>query len=91
MFKIVALLCIFLLFNHAKANDAPLLPPNEDSVYESYRLPVAVTPENYKLEVITHLNDTEGFLFRGNVWITVRIKIEFNSILHKNQVTAKAQ
>jgi hypothetical protein len=80
------------VFNHATAaDDAPLVPPNEESVYDSYRLPTAVTPEHYKLEVITHLNDSQGFLFYGSVWITVRIKIEFNSILHKNQVNSKAQ
>lgn len=86
MCKLVALLCAFLLFNHtnAEGEDAPPLPPSEESVYDSYRLPTAVTPENYKLEVLTHLNDTEGFLFRGSVWITVRMKTEFNLILHKN-------
>lgn len=38
-----------------------------------YRLPQTVHPEHYKLEVITHLNDTnDGFRFSGRVWIKVR-------------------
>lgn len=45
--------------------------PVAEIPYDSYRLPTAITPENYKLNVITHLNDTEGFIFRGSVWITV--------------------
>lgn len=37
-----------------------------------YRLPQTVHPEHYKLEVITHLNDTnDGFRFSGRVWIKV--------------------
>lgn len=37
-----------------------------------YRLPQTVHPEHYKLEVITHLNDTnDGFRFSGRVWIRI--------------------
>lgn len=80
MIKLVTLLSVFLLVSYtaAEGEDAPLVPPQEDSVYDSYRLPTAITPENYKLDVITHLNDTEGFVFRGSVWITVRTKIKLN-------------
>ena len=42
-----------------------------EEVYDNYRLPTAVIPENYKLEVTTHLGDKEGFTFKGNVLITV--------------------
>jgi hypothetical protein len=41
------------------------------AVYDNYRLPTSITPENYKLEIFTHLNDSEGFTFRGIVEITV--------------------
>ena len=44
-----------------------------EEVYDNYRLPTAVTPENYKLEVTTHLGDKEGFTFKGNVLITVSL------------------
>ena len=44
-----------------------------EEVYDSNRLPTAVTPENYKLEIITHLDDEEGFTFKGNVLITVSL------------------
>lgn len=55
-----------------------LQPPSvtPPAVYDDYRLPTAITPENYKLNVITHLNDTEGFIFRGSVWITVSWKVD---------------
>ena len=80
MLKLVTLLSVFLLLSKVNGDsDAPLEPPHEDSVYDSYRLPTAVTPENYKLDVTTHLNETEGFLFRGSVWITVRTKTSNSS------------
>ena len=44
-----------------------------EEVYDNYRLPTAITPENYKLEVTTHLGDKEGFTFKGNVLITVSL------------------
>jgi hypothetical protein len=44
---------------------------NKDVADNNYRLPTAITPENYNLEIFTHLNDSEGFLFRGFVAITV--------------------
>lgn len=81
--SVLAFLFAFL-FSSVKCQNITeddLQPPQEaNPVYDSYRLPVAVTPENYKLNVITHLNDTEGFVFRGNVWITVSLSREkFNS------------
>jgi hypothetical protein len=90
MFQFVALLSVILLAQAAPdGENAALQLPNEDAVYDSYRLPTAITPENYKLDVITHLNDTEGFVFRGSVWITVRMKTStIHSILHKNQGAA---
>lgn len=69
-FAIVCLCFALLLCGGQADGEQPM--EEKDEVYDSYRLPTAITPENYKLEVITHLNDTEGFLFRGIVWITVR-------------------
>lgn len=43
-----------------------------DEVDDNYRLPTAVTPENYKLEVTTYLNGKDDYTFEGNVLITVR-------------------
>lgn len=69
MLKVVFLVYALLAFHgiSAELEEANV----EEAIYDSYRLPTAVTPENYKLEVVTHLNDTEGFVFRGLVWITV--------------------
>lgn len=75
MFKFaIVLLCFTLVIHHGFADSEVAPPEDKDEVYDSYRLPTAVTPENYRLEVITHLNDTEGFAFRGVVWITVRTR-----------------
>lgn len=71
MFKIAVLAFVCLLLHQALGDENEI--PNDENIYDNYRLPTAVTPENYKLEVITDLNDTAGFLFRGHVWITVRI------------------
>lgn len=71
MFRIAAIAFILLLFHRALADSIDAQP--DDTIYDTYRLPKAITPENYKLFVITHMNDTEGFVFRGSVWITVRI------------------
>lgn len=35
------------------------------------RLPHSISPEHYKLKVLTHLNDTNPFQFKGEVFITV--------------------
>lgn len=42
---------------------------------DEYRLPTAFTPEHYKLAVITHLGDADGFSFSGNVRIKVNVPL----------------
>lgn len=70
MVKLAVFVFAVLLIQYASAEGEVAM--SEEVMYDSYRLPTAVTPENYKLNVITHLNDTEPFGFRGVVWITVR-------------------
>ena len=36
-----------------------------------YRLPSNVKPENYRVEIETHLDEEQGFKFNGREWITV--------------------
>lgn len=36
---------------------------------EKYRLPKSIRPDYYKLNVLTHINDDEGFKFIGDVSI----------------------
>lgn len=57
------------LENNSEQNNSTTT--NKDVTDNNYRLPTAITPENYNLEIFTHLNDSEGFLFRGFVEITV--------------------
>ncbi|XP_055705019.1 aminopeptidase N-like [Phlebotomus papatasi] len=60
-----------------------------------YRLPGDIIPEKYRLAVVTHMNDDEGFRFTGKVWIKImpikpdvpviklhskKLKIRFNEI-----------
>lgn len=42
------------------------------AVLANYRLPAEVMPENYKLEILSHLGVEENFDFDGKVWIQVR-------------------
>lgn len=37
----------------------------------SIRLPNTITPDHYKLKVLTHLNDAHGFQYKGDVFIKV--------------------
>lgn len=36
-----------------------------------FRLPEHIHPLHYKLRIVTHLDDEEGFKFTGKVWIKV--------------------
>uniref|UniRef100_A0A1B0GH90 Secreted protein n=1 Tax=Lutzomyia longipalpis TaxID=7200 RepID=A0A1B0GH90_LUTLO len=36
-----------------------------------YNLPGDIIPERYRLAVVTHINDDEGFRFTGKVWISL--------------------
>lgn len=38
-----------------------------------YRLPTNVHPEHYKVKILTHLGDENGFIFKGKVWIKVSV------------------
>lgn len=71
MLKVTLTVLVILAIHGLLAEEVIKVEEEDENVYDSYRLPTAITPENYKLEVTTHLNDTEGFLFRGVVWITV--------------------
>uniref|UniRef100_U5EU86 Aminopeptidase n=1 Tax=Corethrella appendiculata TaxID=1370023 RepID=U5EU86_9DIPT len=56
--------------------------------YTSYRLPKSFHPENYKLEVHTHLNDSYGFKYFGKVWITTICDEDATNItLHSKNLT----
>lgn len=44
------------------------------TISDAYRLPKTFHPENYRLKVITHLDeDGRGHRFTGKVWIAVSI------------------
>lgn len=61
---------------------------NAAASYKHYRLPTAVRPEHYKLEIATHLNDEKGFEFSGLVGITIQVLDNANNItLHAKNLT----
>ena len=58
------------------------------SSYDHFRLPTAIKPEHYKLEIITHLNDSKGFEFSGKVYIRILVNENTNNItLHSKNLT----
>lgn len=62
---IFSILWGYCLCNHNGTTRAVTKPtPN-------YRLPRTIFPEHYKLNVLTHINDDEGFKYYGDVRIKV--------------------
>lgn len=58
------------------------------SSYDHYRLPTSVRPEHYRLEIVTHLDDENGFEFSGLVGITINVFENSNNItLHAKNLT----
>lgn len=53
----------------------------------SYRLPTSFNPEHYKVKVLTHLGDSDGFKFSGRVWIKMLCNNDTNNItLHSKNL-----
>lgn len=75
----VKIFSVLLLIAYASAIPRPQQNQQSNNTPDiadnNYRLPSSITPENYKLEIFTHLNDTEGFIFRGVVTIKVIITV----------------
>lgn len=71
--------------NGEEEEKQPVKEEGEDNAvkreYDNYRLPLSITPDNYKLEIFTHLNDSEGFAFNGIVEITVSARPKHVSIV----------
>lgn len=72
-----AKLLVFCILS-AIATYATVLPSDEavavaktDVPSEVYRLPQTMFPEYYKLNLLTHIDDEEGFRFLGKVSILV--------------------
>lgn len=55
------------------ASDGGALVAKTDVPSEVYRLPQTIFPEYYKLNLLTHIDDEEGFRFLGNVSILVSL------------------
>lgn len=58
----ITLLCSIIKLNVAAAE------------INNYRLPKSIHPEHYKVQILTHLGDENGFKFYGKVWIKVNIQ-----------------
>lgn len=76
LFLSAAALCV--LISGCWTQDTVIVPPAaaiaEEVVSSSaniFRLPENIHPLHYKLRIVTHLDDEEGFKFTGKVWIKV--------------------
>lgn len=69
----VSAVCIIISAYATAQEEAVLIPAEETSVpvENVFRLPQNVHPLHYKLRIVTHLDDEEGFKFTGKVWIKV--------------------
>lgn len=65
----IVIVTLFSLYSSAAVVDSD--EPKKDVSYEKYRLPKSIRPDYYKLNVLTHINDDEGFKFIGDVAIKV--------------------
>ncbi|KAJ6638815.1 Aminopeptidase N [Pseudolycoriella hygida] len=53
----------------------------------NYRLPTSLKPEHYKLQVVTHLGDNDGFKFSGKVWIKITCEQDSKNVtLHSKNL-----
>ncbi|XP_058444534.1 aminopeptidase N-like [Malaya genurostris] len=61
---------------------------NTETSYTSYRLPKALRPEHYNLQVLTHLGDERGFFFSGRVLIKMICDQDTTNVtLHSKNLT----
>ncbi|XP_058833105.1 aminopeptidase N [Topomyia yanbarensis] len=59
-----------------------------ETTYTNYRLPKALRPEHYSLQVLTHLGDERGFLFTGRVLIRMICDEDVTNVtLHSKNLT----
>lgn len=66
-------LCILMTQALQDGTDSLIVPPIE-SEKNVFRLPEYIHPLHYKLRIVTHLDDEEGFKFTGKVWIKVSMQ-----------------
>lgn len=57
--------------NYCKCDEPIAVNAKINVTKANYRLPRSLSPETYKLQIFTHLNDAEIFKFYGDVQITV--------------------
>lgn len=65
------LICAFLTSAQVEETIGEEIGDSEISAVNVFRLPQNVHPLHYKLRIVTHLDDEEGFKFTGKVWIKV--------------------
>lgn len=85
--SLLCFLCVCAVPNYAneiiKATKSTI---NNDDDHK-YRLPTTFNPEHYKVKVLTHLGDNDGFKFSGRVWIKMLCNNDTNNItLHSKNL-----
>lgn len=61
MIKVITPLAIFLLCGLVSSS-------------ENFRLPTNLSPHNYKIHILTHLSEKDGYNFEGQEVISVSVK-----------------
>ncbi|BFF91848.1 aminopeptidase N [Drosophila madeirensis] len=78
----------FLLFVVALGLGLAAASTSSSSSYNFYRLPSAVRPQKYHLQILTHLDNPEELRFAGTVKILVEVLQNTNNItLHSKNLT----
>lgn len=67
--------CSILMTRAQKNGPDSVIVPGIESDKNVFRLPEYIHPLHYKLRIVTHLDDEEGFKFTGKVWIKVSTKV----------------
>lgn len=73
LFLPAAALCLLIAGGPAGFVAQETIDPQIESAVNVFRLPENVHPLHYKLRIVTHLGDEEGFKFTGKVSIKVSI------------------
>lgn len=81
LFLSAATLCVFLISGYsAWAQDVEAVAEEAAVAENVFRLPANIHPLHYKLRIVTHLDDEEGFKFTGKVWIKVSGVLDGNNL-----------
>lgn len=66
-------ICIAVVINDCRVTAVDDAKKEAKASAAAYRLPRSIRPDYYRLHVLTHIDDDEGFKFNGEVAIKVSL------------------